>query len=150
MKANLKAALLWDPLLDGSTIDVAVINRIADLSGTVSSNFQKAEAQDVASKTKGLVLVRNHLKVEPEFPVAHDEWPYDPNYGWPFMDGPPYGVSEIPGPLPHLNDEQIKKNLEDRLFWSPFVAPDDIEVTVAGGVATLTGTVETWVGWGEV
>ena len=34
-------------------------------------------------------------------------------------------------------------------FWSPFVDRDDIEVTVHGGVATLTGTVGTWIGYGE-
>jgi osmotically-inducible protein OsmY len=51
----LKAALSWDPLLDSSTIDVAVINRTAYLSGAVDSSFQKAEAQDVASRIKGSV-----------------------------------------------------------------------------------------------
>ena len=48
MQKQLRAALAWDPLLDSSTIDAAVINRVAYLSGGVDSNFQKAEAQDVA------------------------------------------------------------------------------------------------------
>ena len=52
MEKQLKAALSWDPLLDSSTIDVAVINRVAYLSGAVDSSFQKAEAQDVASRIK--------------------------------------------------------------------------------------------------
>ena len=38
---QLKAALSWDPLLDSSTIDVAVNNRTAYLSGAVESNFQR-------------------------------------------------------------------------------------------------------------
>jgi osmotically-inducible protein OsmY len=52
MQRELKAALYWDPLLDNSTIDVAVINRVAYLSGALDSSFQKTEAQDVASREK--------------------------------------------------------------------------------------------------
>jgi osmotically-inducible protein OsmY len=48
-----------------------------------------------------------------------------------------------------LSDSQIKRKIEDRFFWSPFVDRSDIKVTVNGAVATLTGTVGTWVGWNE-
>ena len=151
MEKQLKAALSWDPLLDNSTIDVAVINRTAYLSGAVESSFEKAEAQDVASRTKGVLLVRNHLKVEPEFSIPYYGWDYGYSYyGWPYYyNEPPYYGSETFGPQPYLSDEQIKKNIKDRFFWSPFVDSDDIKVTVHGGVATLTGTVGTWIGWGE-
>jgi len=166
MEKQLKAALLWNPFLDSSTIDVAVINRIAYLSGAVDSSFQKAEAQDVASRIKGVVDVRNRLKVEPEY-YSLSDYDYDyyngyyypyydygyyddyGYYGWPYYNQPPYSVSEMSGPQPYLSDEQIKKNIENRFFWSPFVDRDDIKVTVNGGVATLTGTVGTWIGWGE-
>jgi osmotically-inducible protein OsmY len=144
IQKQLKAALAWDPLLDSSTIDAAVINRVAYLSGGVDSNFQKAEAQDVASRIKGVAEIRNHLKVEPDFSIVYYDWPY---YSY-YYDQPPYFVSEI-GPQPNLSDEQIKKNIEDAFFWSPFVHSDDITVTVDGGVATLTGTVGTWIGYGE-
>jgi osmotically-inducible protein OsmY len=148
---QLKAALSWDPLLDSSTIDVAVINRTAYLSGAVESSFEKAEAHDVASRIKGVLLVRNHLKVEPEFSIPYYGWDYGYSYyGWPYYyNEPPYYGSETLGPQPYLSDEHIKKNIKDRFFWSPFVDSDDIKVTVHGGVATLTGTVGTWIGWGE-
>ena len=154
---QLKAALSWDPLLDSSTIDVAVINRTAYLSGAVESSFEKAEAHDVASRIKGVLLVRNHLKVEPEFSISsydwpyysYYDWPYYSSYGWPYYNQSPYYDSEIFGPQPYLSDEQIKKNIENGFFWSPFVRSDDIKVTVDGGVATLTGNVGTWIGWGE-
>ena len=150
METQLKAALLWDPLLESSTIDVGVINRVAYLSGAVDSSLEKAEAQDVASRTKGVLLVRNHLKVEPESSISYYDWPYYSYYGWPYYyHGSPYYGSERFGPQPYLSDEQIKKNIEDAFFWSPFVDRDDIKVTVHGGVATLTGTVGTWIGWGE-
>ena len=130
---------------------MAVINRTAYLSGAVDSSFQKAEAQDVASRTKGVLLVRNHLKVEPEFSISYYDW----DYGYSvlrlalllqraavlrFRDVWAAALSER---------RQIKKNIEDGFFWSPFVDSDDIKVTVNGGVATLTGTVGTWIGWGE-
>lgn len=149
MEQQLKTALSWDPLLDSSTIEVAVINRTAYLSGAVDSTFAKAEVQNVASRIQGVLLVRNHLKVEPEFALSYFDWPYDSYYDWPAYNEPPYFVSETFWPQPYLSDEQIKKNIEDHFFWSPFVHRADIKVTVHGGVATLTGTVGTWIGWGE-
>jgi osmotically-inducible protein OsmY len=149
MEKQLKAALKWDPLLNSSTIDVAVLNRVAYLSGAVDSTFQKAEAQDVASRIKGVGLVRNHLKVEPEFSIFYYDWPYYSYYDWPYYNLSPGYVSETFGLQPYLSDKQIKKNIENAFFWSPFVHSDDITVSVDGGVATLTGTVGTWIGYGE-
>jgi hypothetical protein len=160
MEKQLKAALSSDSLLDSSTINVAVMNRAATLSGAVDSIFLKTEAQDVASRTKGLLLVRNHLKVEAESSsyyddrpsYYHDEWPYGGYYafyGWPYFNQSTNYDSERDEPRLFLSDEQIKKGIEGGLFWSPFVDSDDIKVTVQGGVATLTGTVGTRIGWGE-
>jgi osmotically-inducible protein OsmY len=167
MQTQLKTALLWDPLLDSSTIDVAVIHRIAYLSGGVDSSFQKAETQDVASRIKGVLEIRNHLKVEPEYYAYSD---YDNDYyndyyapfydygyfddygyyGWPYYyNEPSYSRSESFGPQPYKSDAQIKKSIENRFFWSPFVDQDDVKVTVDGAVASLTGTVNTWIGWSE-
>ena len=154
MENELKAALFWDPLLVGSAITVAVINRTAYLSGGVDSSFEKNEAQDVASRTKGVLLIRNHLKVEP-YSMSDYDWPYYSDYGWPYSyyDWPYYDQAyygyQISGPKPELSDAKIKKQIEDRFFWSPFVDRSDIKVTVNGAVATLTGTVGTWIGWNE-
>ena len=165
VEKQLKAALAWDPLLVSSTIDVAVINRTAYLSGGVESRLEKTEAQDVASRIKGVVMVRNHLKVEPDVSAyyynspdysyygwpdySYYDWPYYGNYGWPYYTGSPYYDSAMYGPQPYLSDEQITKNIESKFFWSPFVDRDDVKVTVHGAVATLTGTVGTWIGYGE-
>jgi osmotically-inducible protein OsmY len=127
---------------------VAVVNRVAYLSGTVGSFVQKAEAQDVALRTKGVVLVWNALKVEPASWVTYYDWPNYYYYS-------PYGgqtssyASGMFGPQLYLSDERIKKNIENAFFWSPFVHSDEIKVSVDGGMATLTGTVGTWMGWGE-
>jgi osmotically-inducible protein OsmY len=148
MKEQLKAVVFWDPLLDSSTISATVINRVAYLSGTVGSLVQKAEAQDVALRTKGVVLVWNALKVEPESWVTYYDWP---NYYYASPNGgqTSYYASGMFGPRLYLSDERIKKNIENAFFWSPFVHSDEIKVSVDGGMATLTGTVGTWIGWGE-
>jgi osmotically-inducible protein OsmY len=148
MQKQLKAGLAWDPLLDNSTIDVAVVNRVAYLSGAVDSSFQKAEAQDVASRIKGVVLVRNHLKVEQDLAIASYDWPSYSYYDWPYYNDLNF-VSGLLGAQPYLSDTQIKKKIESGFFWSPFVHSEDITVTVNSGVATLTGTVGTWIGWNE-
>ena len=41
-------------------------------------------------------------------------------------------------------DWEIKEDIDDELFWSPFVDSDDVSVSVDDGVAELTGTVDTW------
>ncbi|MCB9865013.1 MAG: BON domain-containing protein, partial [Phycisphaerales bacterium] len=42
-----------------------------------------------------------------------------------------------------VDDLQVKQDIEDELFWSPFVDEDQVEVSVENGVATLRGTVDT-------
>jgi osmotically-inducible protein OsmY len=137
MEKELRAALRWDPLLSDVAIDAAVIDRVAYLSGAVDSAGQRAEAQDVASRIRGVALIRNRLTIEPPAALVYDDWP----------DVTP--VAESFGPRPYLPDAEIKKQIEDALFWSPFVDRHDVTVTVHGGVATLTGTVRSWIGYGE-
>jgi hypothetical protein len=70
-------------------------------------------------------------------------------YGWPYYYQSPYYFSEVDGPRAFLSDETIEKNIKKAFFWSPFVRSKDIKVVVNGAVATLTGTVGTWIGWNE-
>ena len=97
MMAQLKAVIFWDPLLDGSTISADVISRIAYLSGTVDSAFQKAEAQYVASRTKGVVMVINHLNVKPESPITYYDGPDSYPYVLPYADQLSYYTSGMFG-----------------------------------------------------
>ncbi len=121
VKAQLKAVLLWDPDLSSSAIDLAVIDHVVYLSGAVESGLQKAEAQDDASRTKGVVSVVNHLKVEPAYEVSYYGYPDYLGYGWPYYDynqSPDY-FSEGIGPRAFLSDETIKKNIEKSPFGEP-------------------------------
>jgi len=140
MEKQLKLTLRLDPLLTNCSIDAAVINRTAYLSGEVDSSSGRAEAQDVASRIKGMVSVRNRVKVVPEYSVG-SAGPPD-NY-W------PHPASTDFGPQPYESDEEIKKTIERAFSRSPFVDPSSIMVAVHGGVATLTGEVGSWIGWGE-
>jgi osmotically-inducible protein OsmY len=149
MKAQLVGALLWDAALDGTTINAIVENRVASLSGSVDSRFQKDEAQDVASKIKGVLSVRNHLTIDPEIQLSYASWPYDYMYDWDYPSETPSYTSQMGEMRPSVSDEQIKKNIEEHFFWSPYVRRTDVKVTVDAGVATLTGSVGNWIGWGE-
>jgi osmotically-inducible protein OsmY len=135
VQKGLNAALTWDPRLAGTQIEAAVINHVAYLGGDVDSVQEKAEAQDVASRTRGVVEVRNHLRVAPESAIF-------------FYDQPDYDFETFGAPPPK-SDPQIKKAIEHAFFWSPFVHRDDITVTVDNGVAKLTGTVGSWIGYEE-
>ena len=141
---GLNAALHWDPLLEGAQIEVAVFSHVAYLNGSVDSSAQRAEAEDIASRTKGVVEVQNYLKVQPEPEFFFYNQPY---YDFELF-GPPYDFETL-RPLPPKSDAQIKKDIEHAFFWSPFVHRNDITVTVRHGVAKLTGTVGTWIGYGE-
>jgi osmotically-inducible protein OsmY len=41
------------------------------------------------------------------------------------------------------DDWEIKKDIENELWWSPFVDEDNVSVTVKDGTATLVGVVDT-------
>lgn len=141
---GLNAALRWDPLLEGDQIEAAVFNHVAYLNGSVDSTQQKAEAQDDASRTKGVVEVRNQLKIGSEPDIFFYNQPYNDFE----VFGPPYDFETF-GPPPPRSDAQIKKDIEREFFWSPFVHRDDITVKVRHGAVKLTGTVGTWIGYGE-
>ncbi len=61
-----KSSLLADPYSSGLKIDVDTNNAIVTLNGTVSSDAEKARAENVAKNTKGVSSVVNNLKVSPK------------------------------------------------------------------------------------
>jgi osmotically-inducible protein OsmY len=48
------------------------------------------------------------------------------------------------GPPEYLSERRLEEEIEDELFWSPFVDAGEVHVSVDGRVATLTGTVDNW------
>lgn len=140
LSANVRDALLRDPYIERYEIDVEAHNGEVFLYGTVDSSFEKAQADDVASRVEGVVDVNNNLVVSDEQdPLAYD--PYIGDYWFPFT----YSWHRQPREYNTImTDLEIKEEIESELFWSPFVNSDDIEVTVKRGEARLTGTVDSW------
>jgi osmotically-inducible protein OsmY len=81
----------------------------------VDSPFEKTRAGVLASKVKGVVDVDNLLTVKKLV-------------SWGRLE----------------TDWEIRRNIHDELWWSPFVDADQVQVSVRDGVATLTGTVDSY------
>ncbi len=137
---NVREALLRSPDVERFEINVWVNNGEANLSGAVDSYFEKFRAGDVAAGVYGVIEVDNNLVVDDDYdvltydPYVDDDW-YIYDHDW-YVYPNAYTTTET--------DWEIREEIQDELFWSPFVDSDDVTVTVDDGVATLTGEVETW------
>jgi osmotically-inducible protein OsmY len=135
---NVRQALLRNPYVDRFDITVTVVDDTAYLYGTVDTFFEKGEADDTAASAQGVDAVRNHLTVMDEAdaltydPYTYDTYVYD--YDW-YDYQPAYT---------YLSDAEIKEEVNDEMWWSPFVDSDEVQVSVDDGVATLTGIVDSW------
>lgn len=134
---KVRQAIKRNPYLEKSDITVIADNGVVDLYGQVDSFFEKGEADDIAARMQGVILVDNNLSVDNEQyvydPYIEDWYAYD--YGW-YDYEPAYTLM--------MSDETIEDEINDELWWSPFVDSDDIHVSVAGGEAVLTGTVDSY------
>jgi len=125
---------------------VKATNAVVTLAGTVDSYFQKAQAEDIASRANGVLSVRNNLTVSDPALVYRDlgydpYWAYGPFYSYWDRDRSPYST------WPNISDAEMKADIETEMFWSPWVDTADITVEVASGVTTLTGTASSWLGY---
>ena len=127
-----------DPYVERFDIEVKAIDGTIYLTGVVDSFFEKARVEDLASTTVGVMEVKNHIEVlDPVTlwgaePIMSDFLPTD--YGWYRPRRP--DTSKI--------DEQIRRDIENQMWWSTQVDSDQVAVAVEDGVATLTGTVDSW------
>jgi osmotically-inducible protein OsmY len=108
-------ALSDDPYLDRRKINVGVRNAKVYLQGEVGSRLERIRAGVLASKARGVMDVDNLLRVK-----YLDSW------------------------RRLKTDLIILQDINDELWWSPFVDADQVHVRVRDGVATLTGTVDTY------
>ncbi len=136
---NVAAALLRDPVVSNFEIQVKARNGLLSLTGTVDSIYEKALADDIASRANGVVGVRNNLTVVNPMLIHHDlgfdpYWASVPSYA--YSKG--YRLHYYP-PGPSLSDAALKDIIEKKIMWSPWLALDDITVTVSNGAVTLSG-----------
>ena len=112
LKEKVELVLHEEPFVNRFQIKVAIHSGIVVLRGSVESQFQKDQAEEIVSGVKGVVDVKNKLTVD-------ETWTWKP-------------------------DAVVQREIESELWWSPFVDSDDITVTVKAGVATLSGTVDSY------
>ena len=133
---NVEAALSRNVLTSPHPIDVQVQDRVVRLDGVVDSHLEKFEAENIAYRAKGVVGVKNRIKVSDPRIIIDDPYIYD----WAANDYSWY----VHGVTTTKSDQQIAKDIRNQLLWSPFVDGSDINVQVESGVATLTGEVGSW------
>lgn len=134
----IRSQLLSNVYTDAFEIQVDVEDGVATLTGTVDDFFEKAEAGDIASRARGVVDVNNLLQVaQAELGFYYDPYLYEYH---PYVD---LWDAYTPARTT-VSDAEIEDEIEDELFWSPFVDSEQVRVRVSEGVATLTGTVDTW------
>jgi osmotically-inducible protein OsmY len=134
LQRRVHAALSLDPDTVADPIAAKAEAGTIVLSGPVSSYFQKAEAESVASDVLGVRTVDNRIEVKKPAPA----FTYDP-YLYPFY--PYVKTRNWRSAKNDRADVQITRDIEAQLFWSPFVSSDQVHVLVENGKATLTGEV---------
>ena len=138
---KIRDELLVNPYTESYEIFVKVKDGVVTLTGTVDSYLEKAEAEYVASGVKGVNDVKNKLDV---FYIS-DPITYSP-YVYPYYPFVYHWHLHVPT-LSDKTDVEIKFDIQDELWWSPFTDADEIDVEVVNGVATLTGKVDSWSEW---
>lgn len=115
---DVQVALSRDPAVNPLEVRVAVRDGVVYLHGTVGTYAEWAAAEDAVARVRGVVDVRNRLKLDhPDMSAA---------------------VPDITA-----RDNDIRHAIEDQMWWSPFVDGNEVVVTVRDGVATLNGFVDT-------
>jgi len=118
LRNRVKDMLSRDPIIERHEITVSVVNGKVFLYGKVDSRYERRRAEVLTSRVKGVVAVSNNLEVE-----TPDWW------------------------LHGKSDRALQQDINDELWWSPYVDSDQVSVAVNNGVVTLTGTVDNWREW---
>jgi osmotically-inducible protein OsmY len=127
---DIEGALQKNPYTEAYEIRVEARDGDVSLSGAVETQFEKAEAERVAASVAGVTRVANWLRVR----YTDVEWE-------PYYD---YGAPTLDTLRPARSDTEVQEAIESQLRWSPFVDAEQVEVEVSGGVATLSGEVDSW------
>lgn len=136
---DVEEAILRDPFIDRYEIRVVVIDGVVHLYGEVDTEFEKGQADDIASRVNGVLAVENHLNVDD----SAASYPYSPY--WDTSDYYDYDWFQHKPAFTTMTDAEIKEQIESELWWSPFVDSEEITVKVQNGVATLSGRVSSLV-----
>lgn len=113
LRKDIISDLSRSPFVEGENITVSVNHGIATLGGTVEDRSAMIDAVEIAYDA-GAMRVRNQLH-----PQTIEDRPWA-----------------------EMRDREIREEIEEELWWSPYVNEERINVRVQDGVAILHGTVE--------
>jgi osmotically-inducible protein OsmY len=116
---KVQAKYFIDDEVRARNIDVDTRGGVVTLRGTVDSYAIRRQAVALARNTEGVREVRDELQVDPS--VANDQ---------------------AQGVAGEINDAWIATKIQSKYFLDTDVKGRTIDVSVADGVVTLTGTVE--------
>lgn len=120
LEGSVQTALSLNRVLNPFSIQVAIDGEQARLTGEVENEVERGLAERVALATKGIALVDNQLKVNPEL-VEHP------------LEARAYAQ--------RLDDATLAAMVRARLVWSRVTEKAPIEVESRDGVVTLRGRV---------
>ncbi len=140
LKSRVGAALIEDPYVERFEINVLARNGRVFLSGLVDNYFEKYHTEDVVSAINGVVQVDNNIEVHDQIQTEDVGYNYAPDW----YNAYPMPYTQMPDLTEVRDDWEIKQEIENELWWSPDVNEYEVNVAVEDGIATLTGTVDTW------
>ncbi len=142
IKKAVEQALLYDPYVERYETTIDVVDGEVYLRGDVTTLFEKARADDVAARQRGVVAVHNQLDVS-----DYDAINYDPfTDTWYVYDFDWYSDTNLTN---NKSDWEIKRDIAGQMYWSPFVDRSEIVIDVEDGLVTLEGDVDTWMEYNE-
>jgi osmotically-inducible protein OsmY len=136
LQETIRARLVQDPYIGAYDISVVINGGIAKLYGTVDTFFEKSRADYVAERVNGVIGVNNNLTVRND----HIVLTYDPYvsiypvYLYEWYDYRPT--------VSHRSDAAIRQDIINEFWWTPFISPRDVDVSVENGIAVLGGRVD--------
>lgn len=119
IKAEIERTLLMSSRVNGDMIDVSVSDGKVELSGAISSAYEKSIASELAHVTGVEAVETDRLEVHPEYESRM------------FRDSA----------IETLTARQIQEAINNAFQYDPRVPEDSISVTITGDVAVLEGTV---------
>ncbi|HTQ02556.1 MAG TPA: BON domain-containing protein [Polyangiaceae bacterium] len=128
-------SLAYDPALGSLGLEATSDGGTVTLTGAVESTFERAEATEVAAAVRGVRRVQNQLAVKrPEVAYVYSFYldPYEP-----FIESWHYAPAK-----PVKPDAQIASQIKMDLAFAPLLDEKRVDVSVKGGTAVLTGTVD--------
>ena len=124
LRHKVRKALSYNPITESQDIDVDVHLGRVSLTGTVNGLAAKAEAKRLAQTIAGVRAVDNEVTVTSPPPRAVSTW------------------ADTRSSLPLKTDLEIQGDIRHGLESSLDIRPDQIDVRVVEGVATLKGEVD--------